>query len=554
MALVGARLTMASIAVLPVLIGLAVDYAIQLQARATEDPAAPPDPVGAVLRGGATIATAAGATIAGFLVLLLSPVPMVRGFGVLLVIGIVVAFLCALTAGSAALALTGRGPEVWPGPLRRAGAALGPSLRGASDLLAGAARGARDILRSIKLLGWAGRKLRGAGRGALSLSLGRPGAVVGAALLVAVLGWVADTRTEVVSDVQKLVPQDTRSLRDLNSLQKTTGVSGEIDVFVRAKDMTDPKVLRWMAAYQAEILSRYKYSPTNGCGKARVCPGLSLPDLFQNTDPNKVTRAQIKAVLDSVPPYFSQAVVSRDRKTAVMSFGIRLMPLDEQQRIIEDMRSRLDPPSGVNPSLAGLPVLAAQANADVASDWRRGLTLVAGLVAVFLVLFAVWRRLDRALVPLVPIALATGWSALVLFLVRVPLNPMSATLGALVIAISTEFAVLLSERYRQERAAGHGVETALRRTYASTGAAVLASGVTAVAGFAVLVLSDIRMLRDFGFVTVVDLSVSLLGVMLVLPAVIVLAERGELLALPGRAVRGLRGRLTRLRRRRAAAA
>ena len=33
------------------------------------------------------------------------------------------------------------------------------------------------------------------------------------------------------------------------------------------------------------------------------------------------------------------------------------------------------------------------------------------------------------------------------------------------------------------------------------------------------------MLRDFGVVTVVDLTVSLLGVMAVLPAVLVLAER-----------------------------
>ena len=66
---------------------------------------------------------------------------------------------------------------------------------------------------------------------------------------------------------------------------------------------------------------------------------------------------------------------------------------------------------------------------------------------------------------------------------------------------------------------------ALRRTYRSTGAAVLASGATAIAGFAVLALSDVRMLRDFGLVTVVDLTVSLLGVLAVLPAVLMLAER-----------------------------
>ena len=200
------------------------------------------------------------------------------------------------------------------------------------------------------------------------------------------------------------------------------------------------------------------------------------------------------------------------------------------------MRRRLHPPAGVQAQLAGLPVLAAEANDKVASPWRRVLALVAGLGAVALVLLLAFRQARRALVPLVPIALATGWSALVLFCLRIPLNPMSVTLGALVIAISTEFSVLLSERFRAERAAGHAPSAALERTYRSTGAAVLASGTTAIAGFAVLVVSDIRMLRDFGFVTVIDLTVALAGVMLVLPAVLLLAERDQPLrvALPRR--------------------
>ena len=47
---------------------------------------------------------------------------------------------------------------------------------------------------------------------------------------------------------------------------------------------------------------------------------------------------------------------------------------------------------------------------------------------------------------------------------------------------------------------------------------------TAIAGFGVLVLSNISMLRDFGFVTLIDMSVSLAGVLLVLPAVITLTQ------------------------------
>jgi predicted RND superfamily exporter protein len=92
---------------------------------------------------------------------------------------------------------------------------------------------------------------------------------------------------------------------------------------------------------------------------------------------------------------------------------VRLVPLERQQEIFDDMRSRLKPPPGVTARLGGLPVIVAGANASLADPLRRLLTLLAGLLAVALALLAIYRRLDRALVPLIPIALATGWSALV---------------------------------------------------------------------------------------------------------------------------------------------
>jgi predicted RND superfamily exporter protein len=193
-----------------------------------------------------------------------------------------------------------------------------------------------------------------------------------------------------------------------------------------------------------------------------------------------------------------------------------------------------DPPPGVEAEVVGLSVLAADANS--ALDSNRYLLVVVALVAVALALLAVYRSPTRALVPLVPIVLATGWSSLVVEASGVPLNPMSATLGALVIAIATEFSVLLAARYYSEREDGRSIGEALRRTYARTGAAVAASGTTAIAGFAVLVIappilrifgtSPIRMLTDFGLITVFDLLVALAGVMLVLPAALVWAENG----------------------------
>jgi predicted RND superfamily exporter protein len=350
--------------------------------------------------------------------------------------------------------------------------------------------------------------------------------VLAVGLALAAAGWVVDSRTEVVSDLNELVPRDLPALRDLNALQASTDVAGEVDVVVDGADLTDPKVVAWMRDYQAGVLADYGYSPGRGCGQADLCPGLSLSDLFR--DPRSATRREdVRALLDAVPPYFSQAVITRDRRTANLAFGIKLLPLERQQAIFEDMRRRLGAgrPPGVRAELAGLPVLAAEANAALSDPLRRLATLAAGLLAVGLALLLIYRRWARVWVPLVPIALATGWSSLVLFALGVPLNPLSATLGALVIAISTEFSVLLTARYREERAAGHALEAALRRTHGSTGAAVLASGATAIAGFAVLGFSDVRMLQDFGRVTVIDLSVSLLGVLAALPAVLVLSER-----------------------------
>jgi uncharacterized protein len=523
MRLAGVALTMASIAVLPVLIGLAVDYAIQFQSRVEEArKTVPPaqdgaEAVGRAARAGVpTIAAAALATAAGFLVLLLSPVPMVRGFGVLLVIGIGLAFACALTAGSAALALGdgARAPAARP-----IAAPLHAALLGARELLAAAAR----PLARLAPTRAAGRALAAAPRAVLAASLRRPGRVLAVALALAAIGWVAGARTHVVSDIRRLVPANLPALRDLTTLQDATDSSGEIDVLVRGHDLARPAIVSWMSAYERRVLRRFGYEEAKGCRAATLCPALSLPDLLQGTD-TRSARA-INGLLASVPPYFSSAVITPRRDAATLAFGIRLMPLDAQQRAIETLRAELRPPRGVSAQLAGLPVLAAQANAELSSASRRLLTLLAGLLAVGLVLLAVLREPRRALVPLVPIALASGWSALVAFLTRVPLNPMSATLGALVIALCTEFGVLLSERFHQERTAGRELSAALARAYATTGRAVAASGVTAIAGFGVLAVSDIRMLRDFGIVTVVDLTVSLIGVLAVLPSALVLAER-----------------------------
>jgi hydrophobe/amphiphile efflux-3 (HAE3) family protein len=489
--LTGGALTMASIAALPILIGLAVDYAIQFQARydeAVESGATGAEAARmAANAGGPTIAAACAATVAGFLALQLSPIPMVRTFGWLLIAGVLIAFLLMLTTGSAALSLRRNGYS-----------------------------GSRSP-------GWTRSPER-----LVAFAVSRPTLILGVGIALAVIGWGVGTQIETVSDVRSLAPQNLSAVRDLNDLQETTGVSGELDVSVEAPDLTDPATVEWMAGFKRRVLEHNGFSGENpSCLQADVCPGPALSD-FLTRGGGKLTQAGVDATLAALSPYALRQVAPVDPETgevghsALISFGIRSQSLADQQALVDRVRSEIGepgspegPPPGVQVHLAGVPVIAAESASDLSSS-RYWLTL-AGLVAVALALLAIYRSLTRALVPLLPTVLATGWASLVIWITGIPLNPMSAALGALTIAIATEFAVILSGRFHEERE-GLAPAEALRRAYARTGAAVLASGATAVAGFAVLMVSDIQMLRDFGLVTVIDLAAALLGVILVLPA------------------------------------
>jgi hydrophobe/amphiphile efflux-3 (HAE3) family protein len=498
--LFGGSLTIASIATLPILIGLVVDYAIQLQARFDEASAGGASLLDAARsaagRAGSTIAIACLATAAGFLALQLSPIPMVRGFGVLLILGIVIGLVLAFVVGFAALSLR-------------------PATGGAEG---------HPLLPSERFVG---------------LALSHPKRVLAIGGTLAVIGWGVGTQIDTVSDVQSLGPQGLREIKDLEKVQDATGVAGQLEVAVEAPDLSDPATIRWMADFKQRVLEENGFSGARpSCLKAEICPGPALSDfLVSDKRKEQLKQSEIRATLRELPPYDLEQLAPVNAKTrlpghiALLSFGIRSQSLQGQQAVISRVRDAAGepgapggPPAEVRVRFAGLPVITAAAASDLSSS-RYWLTL-AGLAAVALALLAAYRSFVRALVPLVPVLLATGWSSLVLWLSQIPLNPMSAALGALTIAIATEFSVILAARFREERGGGLAVAEAIRAAYARTGPAVFASAVTVLAGFAVLIASDVSMLRDFGFVTVIDLGVALLGVMVALPAALVwLGER-----------------------------
>ena len=141
------------------------------------------------------------------LVLLLSPVPMVRGFGVLLVVGVVLALLCALTrrvrprsplgeraaragAGAAARARAARARGSRAGLARRARAARREPAHAPASRVALV----RRVRRPGRVLAWASCWRRSAG------------------------AW---TRRQVETDITKLVPAEPQLAAGLNTLERT---------------------------------------------------------------------------------------------------------------------------------------------------------------------------------------------------------------------------------------------------------------------------------------------------------------------------------------------
>lgn len=499
--LVGGEFSLAALGAAPILIGLTVDYAVQLQARFDETPpSSAVDAAGTAARlGGPMIATACLATAVGFGALMLSSLPLISQFGLLLGGGVLVCFAFSFVTVFAVLSRRGE---------RRPGPRVNRTLRWF-----------RELVKRV-----------------LGISIAAPGRVLALALLLGAIGWAVGTQSETRIGIGEMLPTQAPVVKDLLDVEQTTGTSGEIDLIVRAPDVTDPEVVVWSGAVRDRVLAESGYSGRDPqCEGAELCPGPAVTDFVNTADP-KLTSKRVRNALRALPASERRAMIAgglagREAPTELkVAFALRAGSVDRQQEVVKrieravaESRDGQGPPPGVTAEVTGLPVVVAASTADLADS--RYLLILAGIFGVAMVLLLVYRSPRRVLVPLVPIVVAGGWSALIVAALGLSLNPLSTVLAVLVTAIATEFGVIIAGRYFQEREAGVTLTGALRVTYGRTGLAVATSGLTAIAGFAALAASDIAMLRDFGLIAVVDLAVALAGVALVLPAMLVWLER-----------------------------
>ena len=484
----GIPLTMVTISGLPILIGLGVDFAVQIHSRYEEELARDPDgDVGGALlrmflRLGPAITVAAVAAVAGFLALRTSDVPMVRDFGVLLSVGVLAVFAAAVLPLPAILGWRDRHVRQRP-----------------SD-------GHRGRVERVT------RSMATAGRG-------RPVGLLVVSLGIVALGPLAFGHQSLQSDPERWVPQDSGVLRDLRAPRRVAGSSAELGLMIESHDVLRNDVLHWMSLFQARAMRKYGRQIVSSSSVA------SITSLVTGSTP---TETDARAVLDVAPGAIRRSFVSEDRSRSQIIFAIGPISLDQRKELVDRLVADVHPPKGVTVTPSGLAVVGTAAVTSLTAD-REQISYVA-IAMVFLWLLLALRSIQRALLVLLPVITALALSSIVIYLAGISVNTLAAISGPLVIATCTEFTVLIMERYLEERRGGRGANQAVDTASVQIGRAFVASGLTTAAGFGVLALSGFPLLSGFGLVVSLNIVVALVCALVILPPLLAWTDAGSGLA------------------------
>ena len=150
-------------------------------------------------------------------------------------------------------------------------------------------------------------------------------------------------------------------------------------------------------------------------------------------------------------------------------------------------------------------------------------TLIAILFAA-ITLVIIYRSVDLGIIAVFPTILASIWILATMTLLGITLNVLTVMVTALTIGLGIDYAIHIVERYREE--IEHKTESqAIETTIVRTGSALLISGLTTVSGFAVLFLSPMPLVRNFGIITAATIIYSMFIAIFVLPSLIWISNR-----------------------------
>ncbi|MCC7555790.1 MAG: RND family transporter [Methanoculleus marisnigri] len=491
MGLFGIPISMVVVGAFPVLIGIGIDYAIQLHARFDEEirHGTIPEAVWAtVTQMGPSILIAMSATALGFIAMFFAPVPMVADFGMVCTIGVVSCYVAALIIVPVFAIVTRYRPM-------KEAAAAGTEPAGGESI----------IERYDRLLG------------RLAYTVAKyPIPVILIFATVAAGGFYLDQSVPVSADEKTFVPGDMPALLSLEKLTRVMGSTSTIPVVVLADDVLSPETLAWIdqfGVYEQKHNDKIT-GVTSVATLIREHNGGVLPS----------TEREVNNIIARIPEETLSRYLNGNLE-AVLEFSTVDMEMSAARDLvgrIQDDVAWNNPPAGVTVKITGQMEMFAAVMDDI-SESRVYMTVL-GFAFILGFLILVYRKFG-AVSPVIPIVFIVGWNGAIMYLLGLDYTPLTAVLGSMTIGVASEYTILIMERCEEELSRGTEFLDAVQTAVQKIGTAITVSGLTTVFGFSALTFSTFNIISNFGIVTVISVGFSLVGAIVVMPAILALMYR-----------------------------
>ncbi|MFC1998225.1 RND family transporter [Chloroflexota bacterium] len=482
----GVPISMVTMAVLPILIGLGIDFSIQFHNRYQEEIDRGDSVKQAIIDSVKTMWPVVGiallATVIGFITLYVSSVPMIKDFGLTLAVGVIMSYIVGLFLLNSVLYLLDKKKQVEQ---------FGQSSAKANYRIDRAlARIARFVLRN-------------------------PLPIFLIALAAGTAGGIVDQWIPVKTSMVELIPQDIPELIEVRRLSTVAGGGGSgLDFMVEADNVTARDFLLWLQGFETAEIAKYEKvvsadSPVTPIEQALGAYGFTIAQADQTLINNTV------AGLKLTQPAVVARVISADNKMASVTLRAQGVSLEETYNLLQAITADAHADDVTSWARVGSTALGAQVVGAIIGP-RLMLNSLC-IVAVLAILLLIHRKLIKTIFIILPTGLVIGLLSLIMYITGIGINPITAILGILVVGINTEFMVLLTSRYEEEKANGLLPHGAMVEAVSKMGRAIIATGITTLGGFGVLIASSFPMMSDFGVVTVAGVALCMISAIVVMP-------------------------------------
>ncbi len=334
--------------------------------------------------------------------------------------------------------------------------------------------------------------------------------ILAIAVVSAGVGVVLDQDVGVETNIETFMPQDTPELLDIQELRGILGTTEKLSITFSDDNIFTAENITWIINTTNNLKTEFP---------DQIVEVKSITTMLSLMSPAPLSPETANQLIGNLPNEQIKMLVNEDQTTGVILVSIVDLEPKDKEVFIDELNAHLSA-SGTKMDVT----VTGQAVIDVEmitalTTGRYTITLV-GMLLVFIGLLVIYRNPLKALIPLIPISLIVGWSGGFMFIFGLEYTPLTATLGALIIGIGTEFTILVMERYFEEKEKGVDNDEAIKITIGKMGKPIIVSALTTIGGFSALVISDFEILSNFGIMTLVNISLALLSTIIVMPAVL----------------------------------